>query len=61
MEVKLKLLGTFCDIFILLTMRSFIICTHPQISLDLIYYNGVRICLRTAATNGPIVHPPGDM
>jgi hypothetical protein len=24
-------------------------------------YDGVRICLRTAATNGPTVHPPGDM
>jgi hypothetical protein len=23
--------------------------------------NGVRICLRTVATNGPIVHPPGDI
>jgi hypothetical protein len=21
----------------------------------------VRLCLRTAATNGPIIHPPGDM
>jgi hypothetical protein len=27
----------------------------------LTHYNGVRLCLRTAATNGPIVHPPGDM
>jgi hypothetical protein len=27
----------------------------------LIDYDGVRLCLRTAATNGPIVHPPGDM
>jgi hypothetical protein len=26
-----------------------------------INYDGVRLCLRTAATNGPIVHPPGDM
>jgi hypothetical protein len=24
-------------------------------------YGKVRLCLRTAATNGPIVHPPGDM
>jgi hypothetical protein len=24
-------------------------------------YNGLRLCLRTAATNGPIVHPPADM
>jgi hypothetical protein len=24
----------------------------------LIDYDGVRLCLRTAATNGPIVHPP---
>jgi hypothetical protein len=24
-------------------------------------YDGVRTCLRTAATNGPIFHPPGDM
>jgi hypothetical protein len=23
-------------------------------------YDGVRLCLRTAATNGPIVHPPGN-
>jgi hypothetical protein len=27
----------------------------------LIDYDGVRLCLRTAATNGPIVYPPGDM
>jgi hypothetical protein len=27
----------------------------------LIDYYGVRLCLRTAVTNGPIVHPPGDM
>jgi hypothetical protein len=26
----------------------------------LIDYDGVRQYLRTAATNGPIVHPPGD-
>jgi hypothetical protein len=26
----------------------------------LIVYDGVRLCLRTAATNGPTVHPPGD-
>jgi hypothetical protein len=24
-------------------------------------YERVRLCLRTAATNGPIVHPPSDM
>jgi hypothetical protein len=24
-------------------------------------YDGVRLCLRTAATSGPTVHPPGDM
>jgi hypothetical protein len=24
-------------------------------------YDGVRLCLVTAATNRPIVHPPGDM
>jgi len=24
-------------------------------------YDGVRLCLWTAATNGPTVHPPGDM
>jgi hypothetical protein len=24
-------------------------------------YDEVRLCLRTAATNGPIVRPPGDM
>jgi hypothetical protein len=24
-------------------------------------YDGVRLCLRTAATNRPIVHPLGDM
>jgi hypothetical protein len=29
--------------------------------LSLIDYDGVRLCLRTAATNDPIVHPPGDM
>jgi hypothetical protein len=23
--------------------------------------NGVRLRLRTAITNGPIVHPPGDL
>jgi hypothetical protein len=27
----------------------------------LIYYNGVRLCLRTSATNGPFVRPLGDM
>jgi hypothetical protein len=27
----------------------------------LIDYDVFRLCLRTAATNGPIVHPPGDM
>jgi hypothetical protein len=27
----------------------------------LIDYDGARLCLRIAATNGPIVHPPGDM
>jgi hypothetical protein len=27
----------------------------------MIDYDGFRLCLRTAATNGPIVHPPGDM
>jgi hypothetical protein len=27
----------------------------------LIDYDGVRQCLRTVATNGPIVHPPGVM
>jgi hypothetical protein len=27
----------------------------------LIDYDGVRLCLRTAATNGPIVHPPGNV
>jgi hypothetical protein len=26
----------------------------------LIDYDGLRLCLRTAATNGPTVHPPGD-
>jgi hypothetical protein len=30
-------------------------------SKSLIYYDGVRLCLRTAATNGPIVHSPDDM
>jgi hypothetical protein len=34
---------------------------HLQIGVWLIDYGGVRLCLRTAATNGPIVHPPGDM
>jgi hypothetical protein len=28
---------------------------------QLINCDGVRLCLRTADTNGPIVHPPGDM
>jgi hypothetical protein len=28
--------------------------------MPLIDYDEVRICLRTAATNGPIVHPPSD-
>jgi hypothetical protein len=27
----------------------------------LLDYNEVRLCLRTADTSGPIVHPPGDM
>jgi hypothetical protein len=27
----------------------------------LIDYDGMRLCLRTAATNWPNVHPPGDM
>jgi hypothetical protein len=27
----------------------------------LIDYNGVRLCLRPAATNGTILHPPGDI
>jgi hypothetical protein len=27
----------------------------------LVDYDGVRLCLRTAATNGPIVHPQSDM
>jgi hypothetical protein len=27
----------------------------------LIDYDGVRVCIRTAATNGPNVYPPGDM
>jgi hypothetical protein len=27
----------------------------------LIDYDGVRLYLRTAAANGPVVHPPGDM
>jgi hypothetical protein len=30
-------------------------------STPLIDYDGVRVCLRTEATNWPIVHPPGDM
>jgi hypothetical protein len=29
--------------------------------IRVIDYDGVTLCLRTAATNGPIVHPPGDM
>jgi hypothetical protein len=28
---------------------------------DDVHVNVVRLCLWTAATNGPIVHPPGDM
>jgi hypothetical protein len=39
-------------------------CIHRLIGwlIDwLIDYDGVRICLRTADTNGPIFHPPGDM
>jgi hypothetical protein len=35
-------------------------CLFP-ITPRLTDYDGVRLCLRTAATNGPIVHPPGDM
>jgi hypothetical protein len=27
----------------------------------MIDYDGARLCLRTAATNGSIVHPPADM
>jgi hypothetical protein len=27
----------------------------------LIDYDAARLYLRTTATNGPIVHPPGDM
>jgi hypothetical protein len=27
----------------------------------MIDYDGLRLCLSTAATNGSIVHPPGDM
>jgi hypothetical protein len=23
--------------------------------------DGMRLCLRTAATNEPVVHPPGDV
>jgi hypothetical protein len=29
--------------------------------MDWLIMMGVRLCLRTTATNGPIVHPPGDM
>jgi hypothetical protein len=35
--------------------------TRVSILQFLTDYDGVRLCLRTAATNVPIVHPPGDM
>jgi hypothetical protein len=35
--------------------------TTSSIFLGLIDCDGVRLCLRTAATNGTVVHPPGDM
>jgi hypothetical protein len=28
---------------------------------DVIHVDGVRLCLRTAATSRPIFHPPDDM
>jgi hypothetical protein len=35
---------------------------QPNWLIDwLINYDGARLCLRTAAINGPIVHPSGDM
>jgi hypothetical protein len=39
-------------------------CSFPQFQMKLdwlIDYDGMRLCLRTAATSGPIVHPQGDM
>jgi hypothetical protein len=35
--------------------------TSTSLICLLIGYDGVRLCLRTAATIGPIVHTPGDM
>jgi hypothetical protein len=40
--------------------KLFLKTSHIQYSW-LIDCDGVRLCLRTAATNGPIVHPSGDM
>jgi hypothetical protein len=35
--------------------------THTDLTAWWTDYDGVRLRLRNAATNGPIVHPPGDM
>jgi hypothetical protein len=39
-----------------------VICAYfTKCLFEHIDYDGVKLCLRTAATNGPIVHPRGDM
>jgi hypothetical protein len=39
----------------------FVISVGIYACIPLVDYDGVRLCLRTAATNGPVVHPAGDM
>jgi hypothetical protein len=44
------------------TVNTVIILQFQLSNWWLIYWLWwVRLCLRTAATNGPVVHPPGDM
>jgi hypothetical protein len=42
------------------SVRLFV-CLFDWLIDWLINYDGVRLCLRTAATNWPILHPPVDM
>jgi hypothetical protein len=35
--------------------------TFKMLHVVAVHVDGVRLCLLTAATYGPIVHPPGDI
>jgi hypothetical protein len=46
---------------LLFTMHDHLTIVFKATKFMLIEYDGMRLCLRTAATNGPIFHSPGDM